>query len=77
MTKGQIYAIKILVANDLGINIGYVDHAKNLYENGVDIPDNLGFYFADEARIAANRIVEAGLKECAQVLFNEYKKKLA
>ena len=76
MTKGQQYAVKILIADKLGINIGFIDHAKNLIENGVDIPDCLGFYFADEARIATNRIVEAGLKDSAEVLFNEYKNKL-
>jgi len=76
MTNGERYALQIIVADKLGIDVGFVDYAKNLYENGIDIPDCFGGYFAQEASEAVRKINEKGLKDVAEELFNEYKNKI-
>jgi hypothetical protein len=71
MTRGQNYAIRILVANDLGLKTGYVKEANNILKKK-KIPSYLIGSFELESDKAVQKIYSLDLLEKAQKAAEKY-----
>lgn len=71
LTVGQGYAIILLVANDLGLKVAFIDLAEKLLKTGKIDRVKIG-EFEKEARNAKVEILQRGLKEEAEKLSLKY-----